>query len=60
VTTRTFTARYAGECDDCGFAFDEGDTIGYDDGGNLSHARCLNDAAAREGKMTEGAPDDLF
>ena len=56
----TFTAKYDGECDDCGFAFDEGDTIGYDDDGNLSHVRCLNDAAARAGKMTTGNDDDQF
>lgn len=56
---RTFTARYPGECDDCGFAFDEGDLIGYDDGDNLAHARCLDEAEERE-KKTVSLPSDPF
>jgi hypothetical protein len=54
--SRTFRAKYDGECDDCGFAFDEGDTIGYDDSGNLSHARCLDEAASRESKSNDDDP----
>lgn len=53
MSARTFSARYAGECDACGFAFDEGDLIGYDEGDELCHARCLD-------KMTTGGPDDQF
>ena len=56
MTTRTFTARYPGECDDCGFAFDEGDTVGYDDDNNLSHARCLDEAADRASKSLDTDP----
>lgn len=55
--SKTFSARYPGECDDCGFAFDEGDLIGYDDSDNLSHARCLDE---QNDKMKTGRDDDVF
>lgn len=46
MSTRTFRARYDGECMACGFSFDQDDPIGYDQDDSLRHAHCLDDEAA--------------